>query len=339
MKTIKHLALLVALCLISSCQKVVEFDIDNLENHVVLNGVPSVDSTMFVNVSYSRFFLDNSQYLPATGAQITLWVNGTPMSSNRYEKGNYFFPYTVTEGDSLRVEVLLDGRQPVSAATRVPHKPLVDSVMAILDTNQIIPTMAIHCRLHDPIGTNYYRFFVIERDSGERFNTWTQEIEHIDTLGTTYFSCTDPNLIDAEASATEALLGTFFGELMCKDVHFDGQDYNIDLGLISFRDTAEHEGFTRWYWLCIESLSVDYFNYRTSVSKANGMSSYFAEPEKLYTNVQNGLGILGGKARIKIPLTVTYATPQDETKHKHSQIDKSAAARLRACPPPQTDIR
>lgn len=330
MKLNKHiLFILIAMAAVSSCQKVVEFDVDDLQTHVVLNGVPSVDSTMFVNVSYSRFFLDNSQYLAASGAQVTLWVNGSPMSPNSYRAGNYFFPYTVTAGDSLRVEVLLEGREPVTAATRVPHMPVVDSVAAVLDTNQILPTIGIHCRLHDPVGTNYYRFFVIERDSGERYNTWTHEVEHIDTMGTIYFSCIDPNLIDAEATSMEGLMGAFFGELMCKDVHFDGETYGLDFGLISFPDTAEHEGFKHWYWLCIESLSADYYNYRTSVSKANGMSSYFAEPEKLYTNVTGGLGILGGKARIKIPLTVTYATRQDESKATRMQVSPSMAEKLR----------
>ena len=73
MKTRKNLIFLILLALLTAgCEEVMEFDIDEGSRAVVVNALPCADSTLFVNITYSRFFLDNTPFQPVVGADVSM---------------------------------------------------------------------------------------------------------------------------------------------------------------------------------------------------------------------------------------------------------------------------
>lgn len=319
MKPFRHLrpqllALLTLTALFAaSCERVVELDID-FQSHLVLNAVPVTDSALFANVSYTRYFLDNRQYPAVQGAEASLWANGAVYTSATNSNGNYFFNYVVQPGDSLMLTVRVDGHQPLQAATRVPQRPAVNNLVATIDTAAIIPNLTIKFDLADPAPQrNYYAVTLYQRDSGECWNYYTRALDTVDTLYATYFACYDLRLTSPSVSATEALLASFYSQLLFSDSLISGTDHSVVLTLFQLPDTSEHPGFIHQYTLRVESLAPDRYRYLSSVAAATSMTSYFAEPAQVYSNVAGGFGIFAGTARTEFKLDPVYKTDESPT--------------------------
>ena len=71
--------ILIVCAMLCSCEKVMEFDIEESDRMVVVNALPSTDSLLFVNITYSRFFLDNQPFTAVTDATVSIEVTGTTM--------------------------------------------------------------------------------------------------------------------------------------------------------------------------------------------------------------------------------------------------------------------
>ena len=138
--------------LFASCEKVVEFDIEDTERQVVVNALPCADSTLFVNVTYSRFFLDNQPFTPVANATISIDANGVTYAATNRDGANYIFPYQAAAGDTLTVHVAVPGHDEIIGGTRIPPLPAMDSLTAEIDTLQPITAGNISFNLDDPEG-------------------------------------------------------------------------------------------------------------------------------------------------------------------------------------------
>ena len=291
--------------LFASCEKVVEFDIDDTQRQVVVNALPMTDSTFFVNITYSRFFLDNQAFAPVTDATVTLSANGTPVAFAGRNEGNYNFTYTVAAGDSLELSVDIPGRPTITAATRALAMPSVTSLTALIDTLQPITAGEIAFQLDDQQGlANHYLIYIAERDSGSRWNWWEERWDTIDTVRNAYFNCYNREVTDPTVNSESGFMD-YFTRLLFSDDNIDGQSYEMLLSIPMFKDTAEHP-ILRQYTLVVESLSPEAFTYITQVAASQGAESYFAEPAQIYSNINGALGIFAAIARREFPITFTY---------------------------------
>lgn len=303
--------IVVAALMLTACEEVMEFDIEEGERAIVVNALPCADSTLFVNVTYSRFFLDNTAFQPVAGADVKMEINGTMTPYTSYQDGNYYFAHTLAGGDTLTVHVGIEGRDEIVGGTRMPYIPALLNFKAEIDTTQPITAGELTFLLDDDAAQrNYYLIYISERDSGTSWNHWEEKWDTIDTVRNSYFSCLDLDITAPEVNCSEGFMG-YFSSILFTDSIINGEQHEMLISLMIPKDTAEHP-IQRDYTLVVQSLSEEAFQYRKSVAKANSMEQYFAEPAPHYTNLRGALGIMGGIAQRVIPLVFTYKEPEEE---------------------------
>ena len=297
--------------LFASCEKIVEFDIDDTERLVVVNALPCTDSLLFVNVTYSRFFLDNQAFQPVTDATVTIGYNGTTLTSTRREGANYCFPYQVTAGDTLTLSVSVPGHATITAATRALPQPAMTTPVAEIDTLMPISMGDITFTLTDNANLNdWYYIYVLERDSGARWNLWEEKWDTIDTVSHAYFTCLNREITAPGVNVSEGMMD-YFTSLMFSDSLINGTACDIKISLPMLKDTAEHP-LLKEYTLVVEALSREAFRYLNDVAAAQSMGSYFAEPNRIFSNLSGGLGIFAAIARRQYALTFTYKQNEED---------------------------
>ena len=322
MKKTRYILLIIC-TFFCSCEKVLEFDIEDNERMIVVNALPCTDSTLFVNVTYSRFFLDNQPFDAVTNANISIDINGTIIQSSQRNGANYFFNYIVTAGDSLTMRVSVPGHTDIIGGTRVVALPDMLPPLAEIDTLQPISSGDITFTLNDPENiANYYYIYVLERDSGIKWNLWEKKWDTIDTIIHPYFNCLNTEITAPEVNAIEGLMNYFNG-LLFTDQIINGLNYDTKLSIMMLKDTAEHP-LMREYTLVVEALSPEAYLYMKDVLASQSIGSYFAEPTRIYSNLNCGYGIFASKARRVYPLTFTYKEATETTlrsvsmsRHKH----------------------
>ncbi|MBR1516890.1 MAG: DUF4249 family protein [Bacteroidales bacterium] len=141
MKKFLLLPLLASLVL-SSCEKVLEVDEYEAQRLVVVNAVPSNGQQLFVNLSYSHFFLDTLAAHPIDGATMSVSVNGMRYMPSAVKGCNYFFPCIMSDGDVLSLEASVKGTT-ITAQTVVPPMPALNNLTAQVDTS----TAFTFCRI------------------------------------------------------------------------------------------------------------------------------------------------------------------------------------------------
>ena len=302
--------ILIVCAMLCSCEKVMEFDIEESDRMVVVNALPSTDSLLFVNITYSRFFLDNQPFTAVTDATVSIEVNGTTMASTGRDGANYLFGYTATAGDTLTLHVSTPGRPDIIGGTRVVPLPDMLPPLAEIDTLQPITAGEITFTLTDPAEmTNYYYIYLTERDSGRQWNQWEERWDTIDTVMYAYFNCLNFEITSPEVNSIEGFM-KYYDRLLFTDKLIDKQDYEVKLSLMMLKDTAE-QPLLREYSLVVEALSPEAFQYTKEVLAAQGMGSYFTEPRRIFSNITGALGIFAGIARRHYPLTFTYKEAEE----------------------------
>lgn len=284
---------------------------------MVLNGEPYAGGRGFVNFAYTRFFLDDNNDQPVGDATLTLVANGVRYTPDSVSRCNYFFPYTINENDSLRIEVdLPDGRQ-VSAETWVPLLPDVEDVSVRFIKTVVFNVIDLHFKLNDHAALDeIYSITLRVRDSGERYNEWTNSIDSVDTIHSTYFCLpNNPEITSEDVTPYRALVGEpwmLYGQrIMFLDRRLAGrQNYDVELVIPIIKDTSERAPFKHEYFLEIHSLSVERFKYIIDVSSQGGGGSFFAEQGATYGNVDGALGIFAGAARVKYAFADDTIVPE-----------------------------
>lgn len=326
MKTsfLKILLLFFVASMLTSCEKVLDIDVDEGNRYVVVNALPCTDSVLFVNITYSRFFLDNRPFVPIDNASVTIDINGTPTSPTQRDGANYMFSHIVAANDTLTLHVAIPGHDEIVAGTRCVALPAMTTPLAEIDTLQPISQGNISFTLTDPADQeNYYYIYVMEYDSGSQWNMWEEKWDTIDTVVNSYFTCFNHEVTGSDVNNSEGMMD-YFTSLLFSDRNINGEVYDLLLSIPMFKDTAENP-ILRRYTLIVESLSKDAFRYITDANQAQGMTSYFAEPARLYCNLSSGLGIFASIARRTYELEFTYMVqPEDAKKQRRIKVSSFA---------------
>ncbi|MBQ8703976.1 MAG: DUF4249 family protein [Bacteroidales bacterium] len=282
--------------LFSACEKMVDVE-DGGAHELVLNGVPTPDRRAFVYFAQTRFFLDSSNNQPVAPDNIVLTVNGTPLTPDSVSRCRYFFPYTLREDDSLTIEISARGRE-VQARTYVPRYPAVNDVTAAYFASPSFNFHVVNLRLDDRAGVKeYYNVMVTERDSGLRYNEWTDSLELVDTVHSTYFLVPyNPEVTSNDVCPFVPLGGYLYSRIMFLDRNIDGQQYPLQLFIMQTIDTNERAPFKHEYMIDVESITPARWNYILSAASQNSMFSFFAEQGETYGNVEGAVGVFAGSA-------------------------------------------
>lgn len=315
---------LLALLLLGAvgCTKAIDVE-EPAERDLVLNAVPAAGRRAFVHFAHTRFFLDDNNDQPVADARLTLYVNGVAMQPDSVSRSKYFFPHTLQEDDALAIDILGAGRT-IHAETYVPLYPAVSNISTIYLPTETFNFIATSFDLADHAGRpEYYNITITERDSGMRYNEWTQAYDTVDTIVSTMCFVPFSPEITASDVASYSPLG---GRLMFLDRNIDGQLYQVPLWIIHTVDTNEVAPFKHEYVIEIESVTPARFRYILSASSQGGLTSFFAEQGSVYGNVDGALGIFAGSAKRRYTFDLDSILPAPSTLVPPAEVMDQARA-------------
>ena len=310
----KSLIILAALTtVLFSCYKDIDLDKNRSEPDLVLNGVISADTVVMLSVSRTKFFTDTSRYEIISDANVSLSVNGVfrenmqwTTNESFYGGGIYLSDYRPQTGDIVRIHTTTQYGEAWVEET-IPTKVLIEDISfsrkLIYEGKGFgvdehgdwveIPTIEIIYRItftDNAAITNYY-LIRIENPVGGNQN-----------LGNLDYS-SDPVFVE-QVSVIDGLFGdntiTGQGGRSFTDHLFNGQRYSIVV-------KEAHSSGSPYYELnsllgrqvFLYAITESYYNYLTTMERSadavnnTNLSTFgFAEPVRIHTNIQGGVGFV-----------------------------------------------
>jgi hypothetical protein len=282
-KKIYGLCLLVG---VVSCQKNINFKIPDFPPMLVVNALFTSDSLMSVQVTSSVKALSNQSIPPVTNATVQVTVNNQTISLTHSSMGNYVNQsFKPSVGDVLMLNVSASNYSPVSAVTSIPALPIVDSLYYLassgLNTSNYLGVIKVK---DNPLLANYYLLCAYEYDS-------------LGALNNLYLSFNSTTDFSEPTSDFFALNGCIFfndeflnGKIIEKTFKFYATPDIDSLGNVL--------GVTKKLFIGeVSAVSKEFYLYNWSVLRyQEANNNPFAEPVQVYSNVNNGIGIVGARS-------------------------------------------
>ena len=324
MRYFRLLFVLIIMAGLTACEKEILYDDIAPEPLLVVNGIQHVGEPARLCVERSSFYINSETDFRVKDVHVDLYVNGVfkealqvrdsmlmetywiwndTLGEQEAERPRYAFnycegEYILCEGDALRFEVSSSEFDDVAVAeTTIPYAPNVVSfdTIRVETSDDGLSTVYLSLKIDDPAGNDYY-------------NLYPQE-------GLTNFTTSDPVFTDfMNIVHVDDLFGgnDYYGRgayNMFNDTYFDGTQYAINMN-----STVYGDGSYYYQPLVMEVTKVDYALYQfkktySDYDYADDLLSLFTEPIQVYSNVQNGAGVVCSQSR---PVTVIVDLREEE---------------------------
>ena len=315
----KYIHFFVSILLMISCEKEIEFSSTKTEPIVTLNGVLMTDTTFSIHLSKSRFFLDSSRGFPSIEDADVILTSGEHTEHMKHiGNGNYTSDKIFQTGDRVELKATIPGFPAVSASASIPTKPHVSEI--ITEKNYSESTLQ-QWNYDGPIdiGVAVYqdvKFKLPITDVGKENNYYrlvVLKVEHyLQNTQQSYLSYFTDAVFNTDISEDFfGMEGQSNAYNIFSDVLFNGSTYNLTFNDRIFKEVRlfpEYEEYDYQYTipdrvvyhLEIQQLSYEYFMYlKTRNAENNNDDNPFMEPIQIFSNVENGTGILGSAAITK----------------------------------------
>lgn len=310
MRYIKLLSILLIAGL-TACEKEISFDEVAPDALLVVNGLQQVGQPAYLCVERSSNYIETEHDFRVKDLHADLYVNGVFKETLQvrdsiimetyinWNGGNeieeelmkYAFnycegTYILCEGDELRFEISSSEFDKVAVAeTTMPYAPNVISLDTIRTEGTLMDGQTVYFSLHidDPSGKDYYNLYPKDgldgfTSSDPVFNDF-MNIVHVDDLfgNSDYYGHGEYNLFT--------------------DSYFDGTSYSVSMKVYCQSMAGQYtEPFT------VEVSRVDdgFYQYKKSMNTYYyndfGILGLVTEPTQVYSNVQNGVGLVGAQS-------------------------------------------
>lgn len=242
-----------------------------------------------------------------THTEAHLWINGKPVNLTQAARtlpgvpaNSFYTLHPCREGDRIELTASASRLQPVSASTTVPKAfPLKSTRLIRKDSG----TMQYQVTFSDDGSTdNYYAVMVERKQRIWRNNVYSEQDE------ATYLQSNEEPLF-RQSGLDEIFIGnqSFYQNLYYwGDEKIQGKDYTLHLSFDSYQDsddiydygdTQEHVVCKYQYRLVLYTLSKEFYLFLKTINNQenNDLADVELAPKRpTYTNVNNGLGIVGG---------------------------------------------
>lgn len=276
--------------LVLGCESVVDIEVPTPPPALALYSFINPDESLQVDV-YRTAGIDEqatTDALRITDALVTVVSPARQdtlifIAGQGYRGGPFPAP-----GETYRVEVSKPGFASIHAESTIPARPQVTVRTRTVGQDELGTQFEITLSIVDPVGEHYYRIgcyaFI---PPGERFmDTEWQEV---------FFSSPDLILRENPADVGGQRLESqprVVGTVYVSDATFDGMTKEFILHV----DVREWE-LPLQAKLVVTSMGKDYFAYHRDLElQRRNTDDPFAEPVALFSNVDNGEGILGSYA-------------------------------------------
>lgn len=261
---------------ITSCEKVIDFDIPEAEPDIVLNGYITIGEEVSINASTSLSYLEGGEpdFL-SNLTSIELYKDGVFVENLELEDadfGRYVGSSPLTSTGFYEVRASAAGYESVTAVTYIPE-PLENIEVELVNTFEN-GEKEYELSFNDPPAEDdYYHMLVASPDSEFQpaFAVEFSSNSEVFFLGGFNLDLEGENFIFTE--------GIFPDDLI------NGSNVNIRFKTFGSSQPLE---------LQLLKCSEDYYLYHRSLFAYQNGGGPFAEPVQIYTNVENGLGVIAG---------------------------------------------
>lgn len=314
--------------LLSQCTQDTDLAFPNAPNQLVLNSILHPDSVIKVYLTRSASIADSAnQFSAMEGATVLLYENDTLVDRLAFEDGSYQINYYPTAGRRYTVEVKAEGYPTVTASDVVPQAVDVTACYKPQDW-YVYNTMAVQATINDRGTEENYYWLSLSIDQYERidFDLWVEcrrsndfdECPRYDssTVITTKSShmvsySTLPDEFNSIVDNTSGGVREYQDYIRIGDESIDGTTFTLELTgggpLYRYQELMELDSnqslslqlvsASQTYDRYLKSSLIYYYN-----NEFFDEPNPFAEPVKIYSNVENGTGIFAAFNSVSIEI-------------------------------------
>ena len=285
-----------------SCEKNLELELKGKEGQLVLFSFLTPDSAFKVHLSKSvpQFSVDDFERI--YDGNITVYKNDRIVD-------DFIFPFDrswavrdsirIAEGDVFRVEAVSDDQGKVYGETTIPESvpvSIADTSFMAIDQPGDSQREILRCQLsfEDPQGqNNFYQLLVYEQICAPEEGNGVCNRSMID------YPKNDPVFYVREQE--ESLLGSVDFEGCFSDHLFDGETYELQVDLpLEYASSPSETAQVRKVLFVLVSHTRAYYDYlRSRVVAEYGYELPVVDPIRIYSNVENGLGVVSAYSASK----------------------------------------
>lgn len=286
-----------------SCEKTIQIDLEDAKIKIVVNGIITPDSIIKVNVTRSRHILDNAEISPLSDAVVKLYENDVLIGDMTYtQQGFYEINHIPSIGKEYKVEVNHEVYDNVYGVTEIlPTVPIItlDTITSFDEYGEEMISFTMTFK--DPSGERNY--YMLNMRNKYLYEEWDDTMVVYDTL----YVSPDTTIVDIDYGGyvwkerteylwfnTDDLLVEeymyYSNGVIFSDEIIDGETYSFS-GKISKWAFSSPENMI---YFELHSLTAGTYKYYKSLnSHYNAVDDPFAEPVIVYTNIEDGIGVLG----------------------------------------------
>ena len=281
--------------LFASCDIVVDLDIPEHERVLVVNSILTTDSMINASISHSVGAFDASSISYVNNATVEVYEDGVLLgemdeqASLSYDSSGeldstyvYNFNQNPVAGKIYSYEIVHPDYEAVRAETTVPAAVKLNvNDVTLLSEEDYVKHYRVRFSFKDASEDNFYRLRL------RNPNTY---------YGFDYFESNDASMISSAGVQSDG--ATFYGdEALFDDEMFNGTEKEISIDFFDSKSLwFEEEGIEVQFILELTSVSESYYTYIRSLRAHNDNQDQFifaGEPVQVFTNIENGLGVLG----------------------------------------------
>jgi len=293
---------IISVCILSSCEKIIYINLDEGEQKIVLNGALSPDSSVVVHVTRTRQI---SQAGPDYWEQpepdsmivddVVLYEDGRLIGHLEHLR-DYFFgvpDFWPSAGKTYRLEASSGKMKPATATVTIPVSIPInsfDTVRFLRDNWQ--PAVRISMQFTDPgVEENYYALEIV---GIQHYYDWRNNV-FTDSIIAFHFAPTglvgrvndvlDLDFLDINQEFR------IERKLLFSDQLFNGKVFDLSFDIL--KDYSYRMEDTVRFKVGLLKVEKPAFLFAVSMQKyGQAQGNPFAEPVQLYTNVENGFGLV-----------------------------------------------
>ena len=282
--------------LFASCDIVVDLDIPEHERVLVVNSILTTDSMINASISHSVGAFDASSISYVNNATVEVYEDGVllgemdeqvSLSYNYMDELDstyvYNFNHNPVAGKIYSYEIAHPDYEAVRAETTVPAAVKLNvNDVTLLSEQDYEKHYRVRFSFNDAPEDNFYRLRLRNQNAYyDRFN---------------YFESNDASMISSSGLHSDG--ATFNGdEALFDDEMFNGTEKEISIDFFDSKSFwFEEEGIEVQFILELTSVSESYYTYIRSLRAHYDNQDQFifaGEPVQVFTNIENGLGVLG----------------------------------------------
>ncbi len=325
-----------------SCINNIEFNGEQQQAMVVLNSFVTPDSVVKVQLTRSKFFLeDDTKFDTITNAEVKLFVNDVFVEKlNPTTKGYYIGTYFPKENDIVKFVAIVPQLAEVNASTSVVPKQVIIGVDSssvslgecpivqhysenggpyVADTIGFTKNKGLDLRIrfkNEPTIKNYYRLLLKAKTYFEDGKVMEQNV----------YSTSD-DLVFGNSDNNADIFGdmsSYNSYNIFSDQLIDGETYElktrVPYNYVTYKDgynssttppdSSKNVITKQELVVALQSISESYYLYLKSINAYSGSDDLFSEPVQVFSNIVNGIGILGSYTQsskvFELPATVGY---------------------------------